>query len=73
VCQYDTDPDVSRTAALRRKNDALQLEVGQLKQLFSYIRNCPDAEAKEVFQQLRMAGDPQDLVTYAFPEDKASL
>jgi hypothetical protein len=62
VCEYDTDPDVSRTAALRRKNDALQLELGQLKQLFDYICNCPDAEAKEVFQQLRMADDPQDLV-----------
>ena len=47
---------------MRRKNDALQKEVDQLRELFGYIRTCPEAEAKQGYRQLRTANGLQDLM-----------
>lgn len=47
---------------MRRKNYALQREVDQLRELFGYIRTCPEAEAKQVYRQLRTANGLQDLI-----------
>jgi hypothetical protein len=47
---------------MRRKNDALQREVDQLRELFGHIRTCPEAEAKQFYQQLRTADGLQDLL-----------
>jgi hypothetical protein len=47
---------------MRRKNDALQREVDQLRELFGYVRTCPEAEAKQFYQQLRTADGLQDLL-----------
>jgi hypothetical protein len=47
---------------MRRKSDALQREVDQLKELFGHIRTCPEAEAKQVYRQLRTADGLQDLL-----------
>jgi hypothetical protein len=50
--------------ALRRKNDALQMEVDQLRELFGFIRTCPEVEAKQVYRQLRMENGLHDLVHF---------
>jgi hypothetical protein len=59
LCEYDTDPDVSRATALRRKNHALQNEIGYLTNFFNHIRDCPEAEAKEMFWKIRKSDDRQ--------------
>jgi hypothetical protein len=62
ICEYDVDPGVTRLETVRRKNDALQREVDQLRELFGYIRTCPEVEAKQVYRQLRTANGLQDLI-----------
>jgi hypothetical protein len=47
---------------MRRKNDALQREVDQLRELVGYIRTCPEVEAKQVYRQLRTANGLQELI-----------
>lgn len=59
LCEYDTDPDVSRATALRRKNHALQDEIGHWTNFYHHIRNCPEAEAKEIFWKIRKSDDRQ--------------
>jgi hypothetical protein len=62
ICEYDVDPGVTRLETMRRKNDFLQREVDQLRELFDYIRTCPEVEAKQVYRQLRTANGLQDLI-----------
>lgn len=59
LCEYDTDPDVSRATALRRKNHALQDEIGHWTNFFNHIRNCPEAEAQEIYRKIRTSDDRQ--------------
>ena len=47
---------------MHRKHDALQGEVNQLKDLFEHIGSCAEAEAEEIYRQLRIVGHPHDLV-----------
>jgi hypothetical protein len=50
----------------------LQREVDQLRELFAYIRTCPEVEAKQVYRQLRTANGLQDLI-YLRGESSLSL
>lgn len=67
LCEYDTDADMSRSLAMRRRNDALQNEINQLKGLLAHIRCCPEVEAQEIYRRLRASNNPQDLDFLARP------
>ena len=66
TCEYDVEPNVHRSISLRRRHDALQSEVQQLRELFEFIRACSDAEASEIFRRLRIATDPLEVIRFPF-------
>lgn len=49
---------MSRVAALKNKNAALQRENEQLMELYSFLHSRPEAEAREVFDRIRASNDP---------------
>lgn len=62
-CEYDVEPGISRSLALRRKNDVLQSEIDQLRELLENVRNSPEAEYLNTFRQLRRAVSPLYVTT----------
>jgi hypothetical protein len=61
TCEYDADPDIPRSLALRQKHKTLQNEVGRLREFFSHIHDVFEAEAELMYRQLRSASAPQHL------------
>jgi len=62
VCEYDVEPDTSRSISMRRKNESLQSELDQLRTLLDYIRNRSEVESMEIYRRVRTAADPMDVV-----------
>lgn len=44
VCEYDVEAGASRSLSLRRKNEALQGEINQLRELLSRVDHAPEIE-----------------------------
>jgi hypothetical protein len=62
ICEYDVEPDTSRSISMRRKNESLQNELDQLRSLLDYIRNRSEVESMEIYRRVRAAVDPMDVV-----------
>ncbi|KAM0716502.1 hypothetical protein Q7P37_007947 [Cladosporium fusiforme] len=62
ICQYDVEPDTSRSISIRRKNETLQSENDQLRSLLDYIRTRSEVESMEIYRRVRAAVDPLDVV-----------
>lgn len=58
TCEYDVEANSLRTNALERKNETLESEVDQFKELFRFVREQPQYEASEVFRRIRATEDP---------------
>lgn len=61
MCEYDVEPDTSRTQSLRRRNNVLETELDLLHRLINYIRTRSGIEAEEAFRQLRASDDPLEV------------
>lgn len=57
LCAYDVEPDISRLASFRRRNDVLQSEIDLLFGLIDYIRKRSETEAQEAFRRIRASAD----------------
>lgn len=62
MCEYETEPNVPRSMSLRRQYNALQDEVILLKELNKSIRECSEAEAVNIFRQLRRGVEPLEVL-----------
>ncbi|KAK0256310.1 hypothetical protein LTS09_008841 [Friedmanniomyces endolithicus] len=59
-CAYEAEEGESRWSALRRRNQILETERTELRELISYLQTRPEPEAQEVFQRIR-SGGPDDI------------
>ena len=67
-CRYDSDPDVSRAVALRRKNESLTQDVRQLRHLVDRLCSLPSAEAHMLLNELRESQTGKRLEPIIFPK-----
>lgn len=57
------EANTTRTNALKRRNESLESEIEQYRQLYRSIRERPEYEAIELFRRIRVAEDPLDVFT----------
>jgi hypothetical protein len=64
-CEYEVEETaVSRFSAMKARNTTLQRENNQLKELYSFLRNRPEAEAQEIFNRIRASDDPISVLQF---------
>jgi hypothetical protein len=63
-CKYDTDPQSTRTASLKRKVEFLESENGELHELYQFIRTRSDPEALDVLHRMRTVANPLELLRF---------
>ncbi|OLN96911.1 Nitrogen assimilation transcription factor nit-4-like protein 7 [Colletotrichum chlorophyti] len=56
-CEWDTAPDTTRAESLRRRNEFLEHENEDLRELIRFLSQRPEDEAMEIFRRLRQTGD----------------
>lgn len=54
-CQYEAEEGESRWSALRRRNQVLEQERDQLRELLNFVQTMPEPDAAEVFRHIRMS------------------
>ncbi|EME46540.1 hypothetical protein DOTSEDRAFT_51990 [Dothistroma septosporum NZE10] len=52
-CHYEAEEGESRWSALRRRNQVLEAERDQLRELMAFVQNRPETEAQDIFQRIR--------------------
>jgi hypothetical protein len=52
-CVYELGPNEKPSQAMKRKNEEMQGELSNLRQLYDYLRLCPGEEAMEVLRRIR--------------------
>lgn len=52
-CQYEAEEGESRWSALRRRNQILEQERDQIRELLAFVQMRPEPEALEIFQRIR--------------------
>ncbi|KAK5710145.1 hypothetical protein LTR17_019148 [Elasticomyces elasticus] len=62
-CTYEAEEGESRWSALRRRNQILETERSEIRELISYLQNRPEPEAQDIFQRLRNGPGPDDFFT----------
>lgn len=66
-CVYELGPNEKPSQAMKRKNDEMQNELLDYRQLFDYLKLCPDHEANEMLRRIRTtssdAPQPQRIKT----------
>ncbi|KAH6697221.1 hypothetical protein F5X68DRAFT_226609 [Plectosphaerella plurivora] len=60
-CEYDGDPDLTRAAALRKRNDELQRQIALYDQLFGVLSSRSEAESIDILRRIRRANVRTDL------------
>jgi hypothetical protein len=60
-CEYDGDPDLTRAAALRKRNDELQRQIALYDQLFTVLSGRSEAESIDILRRIRRANIRTDL------------
>lgn len=71
-CEYDVEPDTSRSESMRRKYEALHGDYEQLRKLVEDLHSRPSVEAAELFRRLRYENNPLD-VARSLNENKPEL
>ncbi|TKA61908.1 hypothetical protein B0A55_12449, partial [Friedmanniomyces simplex] len=59
-CIYEAEEGESRWSALRRRNQILETERTEMRELITYLQTRPEPEAQEIFQRIR-SGGPDDI------------
>lgn len=52
-CQYEAEEGESRWSALRRRNQVLEAERDQVRELLAFVQTRPEPEAMDIFQRMR--------------------
>ena len=52
-CHYEAEEGESRWSALRRRNQILEAERDQLRELMAFVQKRPEPEAQDIFQRIR--------------------
>ncbi|EME83268.1 uncharacterized protein MYCFIDRAFT_215244 [Pseudocercospora fijiensis CIRAD86] len=52
-CQYEAEEGESRWSALRRRNQVLEQERDQVRELLAFVQARPEPEAQDIFQRIR--------------------
>ncbi|KXL41907.1 hypothetical protein M433DRAFT_362901 [Acidomyces richmondensis BFW] len=60
-CAYEAEEGESRWSALRRRNQILETERAELRELLSYLQSRPEAEAQDIFARIRNATGQEDV------------
>lgn len=55
-CAYEAEEGESRWSALRRRNQRLETERAEVRELMTYMQTANDAEAHEIFNRTRGGG-----------------
>ena len=66
-CEYDGDPDLTRTAALRKKNDELLRRNEMFEELFAVLSRRTEDESIEIIRRMRQTNvktELEDLVRF---------
>ena len=63
-CHYDVEPGVTRTESLKRKHDAMQTDLEQMRQIYEVIRTSSHIEVNDTVQKIRLCSDPLDVLHY---------
>jgi hypothetical protein len=61
ACEYDVEPDASRSKSMRRKNDALQAEVDRLRELLTHDRSITKTKPLENDHRLLEPANLEDV------------
>ncbi|KAK1974736.1 hypothetical protein LZ30DRAFT_607281 [Colletotrichum cereale] len=56
-CVWDTEPDTSRVASIRKRKEELERENEDLHEILRFLYLRPEQEAIEIFKRLRISGD----------------
>ncbi|KZF20194.1 hypothetical protein L228DRAFT_24053 [Xylona heveae TC161] len=56
-CEYAAEPDESRVAAIKRKNEMLQRELGEMKEIYSYLQTKPEPQVLALLHRIRSTPD----------------
>lgn len=62
-CSYDTEPGVTWSVSLKRKHDAMQTDLEQLRQIYEAIRTSPRVEADNIVKQIRDSSNPLEVIS----------
>ncbi|KAF1954077.1 hypothetical protein CC80DRAFT_536957 [Byssothecium circinans] len=57
-CVYELGPNEKPSQAMKRKNEEMQGELSNLRQLYEYLRQRPEQEAQEILRRIR--ADPSE-------------
>ncbi|KAM0282248.1 hypothetical protein ACHAQH_003112 [Verticillium albo-atrum] len=60
-CEYDAEPDITRTAALKKKNGELHRRSELLEQLFHLLTLRTEDESVAIIRRMRMTNLDEDL------------
>ncbi|KAF2021291.1 hypothetical protein BU24DRAFT_18465 [Aaosphaeria arxii CBS 175.79] len=60
-CIYELGPNEKPSQAMKRKNEEMQGELSNLRQVYDFLRLRPEQEAMEIFRRIR--SDPPDSLT----------
>jgi hypothetical protein len=52
-CVYELGPNEKPSQAMKRKNEEMQGELLNLRQLYDFLRHCPEQEAMDVLHRIR--------------------
>ncbi|KAK4552575.1 hypothetical protein LTR86_010219 [Recurvomyces mirabilis] len=55
-CAYEAEEGESRWSALRRRNQILETERAESRELMHYLQTRPEHEAQDIFQRIRSGG-----------------
>ncbi|KAF2149167.1 hypothetical protein K461DRAFT_42174 [Myriangium duriaei CBS 260.36] len=64
TCIYDTEPDVTRNGALKRKYNVLEDENANLRTLVDFLAHRPISEANTILQRLRSGEEVASIISY---------
>ncbi|KAF2395715.1 hypothetical protein EJ06DRAFT_260707 [Trichodelitschia bisporula] len=56
-CEYEIDPGVTRTSALKVKAQRLENELGTMLELYWYLQTKSESEARSLFDRIRAGAD----------------
>jgi hypothetical protein len=62
ICHYDVEPGITRGMSLKRKHDAVQTDLSQMRRIYEAIRTSSQAEANYIMQQIRQSLDPAEVL-----------
>jgi len=65
-CVWEAEEGESRWSALRRRNQLLETERIELRELLSHLRSRPPPEAAEIYHRLRTLSDDEDILTILY-------